>query len=362
MITPLRITCLILLSWMLSFHFLHAQKKVDQYSKEDLQKLPAPPSYVDLRYWAAHPDQSDAADMLPGDGELEDRQSTAMADVFFVHPTIYTDKQHPDYPWNASLQDQEINKKVDESTIKNQASIFNGSARVYAPRYRQAHINVFKTSDLILKQEALDLAYLDVQDAFEHYLKHLNDGRPIILASHSQGTLHAARLIRDFFENKPIADQLVAAYLVGMPLATDLYESIPPCTDESSTGCWVSWNTYAKGYYPPNFQTHYANALSTNPLNWQVDATYAPAEKNKGGVLRKFDKIRPSVNDAINHRGLLWISKPRFFGNFLTNWKRYHVADYNLFYMNVRENVATRTEAFIKVQKKAPGNRSRGKS
>ncbi len=42
--------------------------------------------------------------------------------------------------------------------------------------------------------DAFDLAYEDLKTAFENYLKHYNKGRPIIIASHSQGSLHALRL------------------------------------------------------------------------------------------------------------------------------------------------------------------------
>ena len=327
--------------------FAYAQKKVDKYGIDDLARLPEAPDYADPTVWAGHPDRSDAADLLPGkSGILTDGQANASVDVFFVHPTIYTGKQQAENPWNADLKDQKLNDKVDRSTIRNQATVFNGSARVYAPRYRQAHYNVFLTEDLILRQKALDHAYTDVKAAFEYYLKHWNQGRKLIIASHSQGTLHAARLLKEFVEGQPLQRQLVAAYLIGMPLPRDLFDAISPCENADDTGCWIAWNTFAKDHYPPTFRTVYQNALSVNPLNWKVDETYAPASKNLGGVLRRYGKIRPELNDAQNHQGLLWISKPRFFGNFLINRKEYHIADYNFFYMNIRENVAQRVDQF----------------
>lgn len=351
------------MKFILSFTMLtlvvlsYGQKKVDKYGREDLEKLPEAPDYSDLSMWAGHPDQEDAADLVPGrPGELADGQGEAIADVFFVHPTIYTGKQNRENPWNADLKDEKLNRKVDESTIKNQASVFNGSARVFAPRYRQAHYNVFLTKDLILKQQALDHAYEDIRRSFEHYLRQWNDGRPVIIASHSQGTLHAARLIKEYIEEKPLQSQFIAAYIIGMPLKMDLFESIAPCENAEATGCWITWNTYARDYYPPGHKDYYQNVLSTNPLNWEIDATYAPDSRNKGGVLRKFGKIHPELNDAQNHRGILWISKPKFFGSFLINWKRYHVVDYNLFYMNIRENVSLRVANYLEAttQQTAP--------
>ncbi len=325
----------------------YKEKKVERYGRKDLEKLPAAPDYAATSNWIALPTQKDHADLTPGQGEITDGQTSAMADVFFVYPTIYSGKQQEANPWNASVEDEKLNTQIAESTIKNQATVFNGSAKVYAPLYRQAHYNVFLTKDLILKQKALDNAYQDVKAAFEYYLENFNQGRPIIIGSHSQGTLHAARLIQEYFDGKDLADQLVAAYLVGMPLAYDSFEEVSPCQQPDETGCWISWNTYARDWYPESFKVRYQNAASTNPLNWRLDESYAPATKNKGAVLRNYKSIKPEVNDAQNYKGVLWISKPKFFGNFLMNWNRYHIADYNLFYLNIRENVKLRVESFL---------------
>ncbi|MFT6938832.1 MAG: hypothetical protein ACJASN_000307, partial [Cyclobacteriaceae bacterium] len=255
--------------------------------------------------------------------------------------------QNSEHPWNANLADSILNKKVDDGTIKNQAGIFNESARVYAPRYRQAHLNVFFTADKNLKQTALNYAYDDVRSAFAYYLQHWNNGRKIIIASHSQGTLHAARLLEDFFIGEKLQHSLVAAYLIGMPIKADQFAELPPCEDALQTECWISWNTFRKGHYPESFAITYDNALSTNPLNWTIDDTYAPREENRGGVLRNFEKIVPRVNGAQNYKGVLWVEKPHFLGRIFLRTKRYHIADYNLFYMNIRSNVKDRVGQFL---------------
>jgi hypothetical protein len=323
---------------------LHGQ---DKYGRQDLAKIPSPPDYTNLYFWAAHPALNDYADRVPGKGEITENQEDAPADVFFVHPTIYTGKQNEYYPWNADLYLEKLNNDVDKSTIKNQASVFNGSCKVYAPRYRQAHIEVFKTKDPFIKDSALNIAYTDVKKAFEVYMENFNNGRPFILASHSQGTVHAERLLDELIQNKSLQKQLICAYLVGMPIKKTRFYYIPPCSNPEEIGCWISWNTYAENYYPESFNTDYAGALSTNPLSWKLDEQPVSRKMNIGGVLRNYKKIRPGLNDARNHQGVLWIEKPRFFGNFLFNWKRYHVADYNLFYMNIRQNVSKRVNVFI---------------
>ena len=74
--------------------------------------------------------------------KIADKQATAAVDVFFMYPTIYTGEKG-DNQWNAPVNDPAFNKRVDESTIKFQASVFNGVGKVYAPRYRQAHITAY---------------------------------------------------------------------------------------------------------------------------------------------------------------------------------------------------------------------------
>lgn len=336
---------------LLFFSGIHAQKEYKYkriYGVEDLEKQPSKPDYAKLEHWIAHPDKEDMADKVPGKGELLEYQADALVDAFFIYPTIYSKKQKPENPWLADVNDEELNEDIAESTIMNQASVFNESAKVYAPLYRQMHMAGFY-DDPEIKARALDIAYEDVKKAFEYYLKNWNNDRPIIIASHSQGTIHAGRLLKEFFEDKPLQEKLVAAYIIGMPVSKSEFNRIKPCGDATATGCWVTWNTYLNGYYPKEFEKSYKNALSVNPLSWSTDEEHVSWGENRGGVLWKFKKIIPEVCDAQNHKGLLWIEKPRFFGNLLFNWKRFHVADYNLFYCNIRTNVGERVEAYLEM-------------
>jgi hypothetical protein len=61
----------------------------------------------------------------------------------------------------------------------------------------------------------LDLAYQDVEAAFDYYLQYFNKGRPFIVVRHSQGTTHTLRLLEEKIDNTPLYRQLVAAYVVG---------------------------------------------------------------------------------------------------------------------------------------------------
>ncbi|MEZ4886690.1 MAG: DUF3089 domain-containing protein [Chitinophagales bacterium] len=301
----------------------------------------AAPNYSNNDHWASLPSKKDPADLVPVNS-LKNEQETAKVDVFFVHPTTFTKGD----AWNVSIDNQEINDKTDDSTIKLQASVFNGSGRIYAPRYRQANLKVFyKETGTTQAKQALDLAYEDVKTAFQYYLDNYNDKRPIIIASHSQGTLHATKLVKEFFDNPEWKDRLVAAYLVGYPVRPNDFTYIEPCKMAAQTNCYVSWNT--KGW---NFDMtpFYKDATATNPINWTIDGTYASREENKGGVLKGFDEIKQGINDAQTKDGVIWIHKPKIPFAFLYLSKNYHVGDYNLFWMNVRENVAERVANYLK--------------
>ena len=309
--------------------------------------IPAIPDYSKTENWASLPTKSDPADQIPLKSDLKDGQANAKVDVFFMHPTVFTKKPENQYEWNADVNDAKINESVDNSTILNQASAFNGSGKIYAPRYRQAHYHAFVTKDVNDKKKSLDLAYNDIKASFEYYLKNYNDGRPIVLASHSQGTVHAVRLMKEFFDGKPLQKQLVAAYIIGIATQPNSFKDITPCKSADETGCFISWNTYGRDYYPPWHKGGLNTALSTNPLTWTLDdSTYAPATMNKGGVGRNFT-MYPNIVDAQNHEGMLWVNRPNIAGSKLVKNQSWHIADINFFYVNIRENLALRIEKYL---------------
>ena len=307
----------------------------------DQTAQPPKPDYQSEQHWAALPHKRDAADSIPLGLALKDGQALASADVFFIYPTIFTDKPASQYRWNADVNDRALNDKIQRTTILNQASVFNASCKIYAPYYRQAHLYAFYTPNQADAQKALDLAYADVKVAFEVYLKNYNNERPIVIASHSQGSYHAERLIKDFFDEKPLRVKLVAAYLVGRAIKPDAFKSILPSESPDEVGVWASWNTFARGYYPKNYKQYFEGAQSTNPLLWNSGVAFAAKELNAGGVGPKF-KCIPQLADAQNNAGMLWINKPYVSGRAFIRTKNWHYADINLFYMNIRENIALR--------------------
>lgn len=151
---------------------------------------PAAPDYSQPQSWAALPDRKDAADVVPS-ADVQDRQATAEVDVFFVHPTTFFGTA----AWNQSLDDGSTNQLTDAFVLRGQASVFNSCCKIYAPRYRQATIYSFM-DNTGSGSAALKLAYEDVERAFDYFIEHYNQGRPFILAAHSQGSVHVRTLDR----------------------------------------------------------------------------------------------------------------------------------------------------------------------
>lgn len=315
-----------------------------RYIKQyDFPVSEAGPDYANLNLWAAHPYKKDPSDSVPLPLQKEYLPDSTV-DVFFIHPTTFTAKE--DTRMNAGLGEPALNAKTDYGTILFQASVFN-EQRVFAPRYRQAHLRAYFVRDTAIAKLAFDSAYADVRAAFQYYLQQWNAGRPIIIAAHSQGSTHATRLLKEFFDGTMLGNRLVVAYIPGMNIPKNAFTALKPCTDSLQTGCFCGWRTFRTGH-DPEMEWRYRDSYVTNPLSWTTDETYAPASLNMGAVLRNFNKLYKGVTDAQVHGGYLWVSKPKFPGGFLYRTSNYHIGDINLFYLNIRSNIQTRIRMFWK--------------
>jgi hypothetical protein len=305
------------------------------------QETHAPkPDYSNSTHWSALPFRSDVADVLPKN-ESWVSDSLKDVDVFYVHPTTY---QKGDL-WNAALDNSKQNRLVDKYPVRLQASVFNASCRVYAPRYRQAVVDVFyhPSPDGVL---ALDLAYNDVREAFRYFLKHYNMGRPFIIASHSQGTHHARRLLAEFVDTTALRSQFVAGYIVGLTVNKGMYKDLHMCQSADETGCYLSWMSYKEGTLP-NWEYHLTTEC-VNPLSWRTDTLEVGRNSNLGSVVLNPKRVKKQASSARIYRKLgemeiLWV---RTKAPWFQVMKNLHVADYGLFYMDIRANVKHRIEAF----------------
>jgi hypothetical protein len=314
-------------------------------------------AYADPRMWIARPDKPGNPALWTPPGYKPGAAPEAA--VFFIHPTSYLDRAH----WNAALDDQEANARA-ELFLRGQASAFNEIGLIWAPRYRQAAFGAFLT-DKPEGQEAIDLAYRDIAMAFDRFLKEAGD-RPIILAAHSQGSLHLTHLLRDRVAGTPLAKRIVAAYVVGWPISkpTDLPRmGLPECEHAEQSGCILSWQSYAEPADPsPMFERVDASTgftggsrkgtrlVCTNPITGTPDAS-APGTSNLGTLIPSADLSSATVSKGTvgarcDGRGVLLIGEPIPLGGYVLPGNNYHVFDYSLFWANVRADAARRLAAF----------------
>lgn len=362
-----------LVKWMLS--------PDDEFDPSD---VPPAPEYSSPAAWAARPDALDKADLTPAG--LSDAQAEAPADVFFIHPTTF----YTGSGWNADLHTPRAQEILDEAVMGDIASIFNGCCRVFAPRYRQATLATF----MVEADEArpvMQVAYDDIRAAFFHYLERDNGGRPFILASHSQGSLHAQRLLAEVDKMDAVRARLVAAYVVGYRLPRDRFQRdfthLPPCAAPTDTGCVVAWDTYQEGAEVRGGEQIFwwdGDRLTsgkerpthcTNPISWTTGDGLAPAAEHKGASrvawsnpppkgmsLFRSDEAtgmsvsgltdpQPGLVSARCEDGILRISAipdevlaAKIMGGQEGN---YHLIDFNLFYLDVRANARARVDAWL---------------
>jgi pimeloyl-ACP methyl ester carboxylesterase len=219
--------------------------------------------------------------------------------------------------------------------------------------------------------------------AFDYYMEHENNGRPFLLAGHSQGGIHALQLLEQRIDGTPLAAKMVVAYLPGVPIPLAKiaqFRSIKACQRATDTGCIVSWNTYREGGRPEAFAealwTWYGSEwvsslgkpiLCTNPLSWAADESPMPADNNlatihphASGALWRLLTGRPSgarydgsldwrahQTGAVCRNGFLWVPDQGsgYVGPFDGS---YHTHDIALFHGNLRQNAIDRVKAFVR--------------
>ena len=293
------------------------------------------PNYSEIDYWVEHPKKEKHYASLPKNYLDSLDKENPNIDAFFIHPTLYLKGNS----WNADINDKKLNKEIGNAAIKNQASVFLGIANIYAPHYRQMHIQSYY--DLKNGLQAFEVAYSDVKNAFIYYWENFNKGNKFIIAGHSQGTNHAERLLKEIIlKNDSMKNQLLVSYLPGMPIK-QFHKDLPPCSSPNQLDCFLSWRSLAEGYFPADWEVS-DSIFCVNPISWKIDSLPSQ-KKNHLGILFQNHKIHyPNSIEAYTDKGVVWIKPIKIpFARFY-KMKNYHIADYNLYWINIRNNLRYR--------------------
>ncbi len=335
---------------------------VPSASFEEQVRPAGAPDYAAKDAWITRPDfANDPSRWLPAGFTVEAVRPVAA--VFFIHPTSYLDRSD----WNAPIDHAESQQRA-RLFVRSQASVFNGVGGVWAPKYRQATFGAFLTTEADA-QKALDFAYRDVAAAFDAFVAQVPAERPIILAGHSQGSLHLTRLLRERVAGRPLAGRIVAAYVVGWPIseAADLPGlGLPACERAGQPSCILSWQSFGEpadtemvtdvfdaSAAPDGTERRGTDMLCTNPLTGnRGDA--APAAANRGtlapnAALTEATVVPGAVPARCGPRGFLLVGENApDMPAYVLPGNNYHVFDYALFWVNARADVAARLAAFLR--------------
>jgi len=280
-------------------------------------------------------------------------------DVIYFYPTTFS-KASDDAPEIADIDDEGMREKA-ASVFKVQATVFEEDCNIYAPFYRQADAPYTLTLNFEDNKELMYYsASQDPSAALDYYFEHYNNGKPFILAGHSQGSQILTGILANYMKDHPeYYEKMIAAYVIGYSVTEDYLAENPHlkfAKGADDTGVIISYNTEGRANKDSNNAVVREGAISINPLNWKTDDTYASVSENLGS-LDVNGKLVSGFADARvdTERGVLIcetadasvyaIAPP---GDKLFGPESYHSYDYGFYYMNLRENAKARIAAFGK--------------
>ncbi len=176
--------------------------------------------------------------------------SNPAIDCFYVYPTVSSD--------TTTYSDMNADAR-ELNVVAQQFARFASKCRIFAPLYRQVTVAGL-TRGLATGLVAMDkgLGFDDVKDAWHYYLEHDNNGRGVVLVSHSQGSFALIELIRQEIDGKPIESRIVSAIMPGAALPVPkgktvggVFAHMPLCTKAGETGCAIAYSAFRSTVPPP---------------------------------------------------------------------------------------------------------------
>jgi len=328
--------------------------------------------------------RDDAWDALPGIDDDSDRAIAALpatttpaVDVFYLHPTTSIAPR-----WNQPFSDPEIDVASARGGTLIQASAFNGTGVVYAPRYRQASGRAFTRPDDD-GARAIDVAFGDVVRAFADFERRAGTTRPFVVVGHSQGSVLGERLLREqILPDEGRRRRLVVGYLLGAPVVEDA--ALRGCRADSEVGCVVAYNARGPGHVPNEADFGAAGCPPTAPgstttLPSICGRGWGSDEASRLCVNPTLGRITDEVVPATRHGGAVFLDSdaPALLPQFLTSqckagrlvvtdlqplpkrdamsgillWvlggENYHPIEAQLFWADLRADVARRSAAWL---------------
>lgn len=242
--TQLLIASALLAAALLAGTPAQAQEATDPYDKPDA--------------WLCRPGRADLCagpfqrTSVQADGRMTTEALAAKPDApidcFYIYPTISLDPAV-----NSSL----TAGPGEQRAVAQQFAPFASVCRPYAPMYRQVTLAglraMLQTPPQADPMLALGTAYQSVLAAWQHYLKHDNQGRGVVLVGHSQGSLQLGMLLQREIAGTPAAKLLVSAVLAGynFDVPAEGQPRVPLCASATQPGCVIPYVSFKAGSPPP---------------------------------------------------------------------------------------------------------------
>ena len=283
---------------------------------------------------------------------------TKEVDTFYIYPTVVADASE-DVPDIVPI-DYEPMRTNAQGVYEMQGTVYEESTNVFAPYYRQSNliaIGNLRGDDLF--QYQMQEQRTDIYAALDYYFENYNDGRPFILAGHSQGSIMSIIVLGDYMQAHPeYYERMVAAYPIGFSVTKEWLEEHPYlkfAEGADDTGVIITWNTEGPGNKGQDNIVVEEGAISINPLNWKRDDTYAGVDENLGSLVQNEEtgeyEIKDGMGDAQvdTERGVVicttdtdYVPAAEVFGP-----ASLHRWDYGLYYVNIQKNVADRINSYM---------------
>lgn len=280
-------------------------------------------------------------------------------DIFYLYPTAWQ-KTNASDP-NICEIDNPSMLTGSKSVFAMQATAFEPVGNIYAPYYRQADA-VYCLSLPLEEQDKLvgGIPKSDAIAAFDYYIKHYNNGRPFILAGHSQGSNVMLYLLSEYMkENPKVYERMIAAYVIGYSV-TDSYLAKNPhlkfAEGPNDTNVIISYNTESPYVVAGSNPVVLPGALAINPITWTRDETLATANESLGAFMPNeegtFVSLKNYADAQVNlEKGVVICSTADVEklspGNSVFPRGVFHLYDYQFYYFNIQENAANRVKHFF---------------
>lgn len=275
---------------------------------ESEEYIPQAPDYSDPTFWYT---------------EKNDKTGKN-ADVFYIVSTWETDWK-TDSGETVHYADVYNKKHRDDMTkeISAIAAYMGKDNNFYSPFYRHITIEGWATRDENIINSRFKIAFEDVRNAFETFLKNRPKNRPFVLAGFSQGGKAVVELLK--IMPKDVYQQMVAAYVLGYKVTPDdtlTSTNIKAAQGPDDIGVTICYNSVSDvKYIQPVVAAPCAFCI--NPVNWRTDdvpatlhdtITVSVAQKEKVLVVKgysgsEYAPIMGFLNVGDFHSAEPWLYK-----------------------------------------------------